>query len=121
MLDRIINVELPIVQKTRTRSRLLLLVALSMLIALTFGDYWLNKFNPATNAFTKFWGPISHELPKADSVISLGKPFVYVPGADLFNEYRKEHPNSFTSPADRYTIFPLMRILRCHGPICAPF
>jgi hypothetical protein len=100
VLDRIINVELPIVQKTRTRSRLLFLVVLSMLIALTFGDYWLNKFNPATNAFTTFWGPIMNS-PKP-TVISLGKPFVYVPGAGLFNEYRKEHPNSFTSPADRH-------------------
>jgi hypothetical protein len=101
VLSRILNVELPIAQKTRTRSRFLLLFALSMLIALTYaGGYWLNRMNPATKAFTKFWGPIMNS-PKP-TVISLGKPFVYEPGAGLFNEYRKEHPSSFTSPVDRH-------------------
>jgi hypothetical protein len=84
----------------RKPRRLFLLIGLLLIFMSVGGYYWLQKTNSSNEAFTKFWGPIM-DSPKP-TVISLGKPFVYEPGARLFDQYIKEHPDSFASPADRH-------------------
>jgi len=54
----------------------------------------------ASEALTKFWGPIMSN-PKP-VVLNLGKPFVYAPSAHLFDEYANSHPGAFAKGVDRH-------------------
>jgi hypothetical protein len=74
-----------------------------LLLALIIGGvlgYVLRAPQRTPDSIAKFWGPILSS--DKSVIINLGKPFVYVPSAQLFDEYDRTHPGSFGKGIDRH-------------------